>query len=60
MTIDNRVAELRAGDMAAFLLVRVNQVTTSPIFARIGFVVAKLEPALSTTRGWKVARILRV
>jgi hypothetical protein len=60
MTIDNRVAELRAGDLAAFLLVSVNEVTKSQIFVHVGFVVAKLEPALSATRGWKVSRMLRV
>jgi hypothetical protein len=60
MTIDNRVAELRAGDLTAFLLVSLNEVPKSHIFAHIGFVVAKLEPALSATRGWKVSRMLRV
>jgi hypothetical protein len=50
-TIDNHVPRLYAGELAAFQIAAIN-----PEWGRVGFIVAKLDPAISATRGWKVSR----
>jgi hypothetical protein len=53
-TINPRIPPLRAGDLVAFQIAALTPESKSAVFGCIGFVVAKLEPALSASLGWKV------
>ncbi len=56
-TINSRVSQLHIGDLVAFLVASVNpEWQRSAVFGCVGFVVAKLEPAISNSRSWKVSR----
>lgn len=56
-TINSRVSQLHVGDLVAFLVASVNpEWQRSAVFGCVGFVVAKLEPAISNSRSWKVSR----
>lgn len=57
-TINSRIAQLQVGDLVAYLIANTNpELKRSSVFGCIGFVVAKLEPAISNSRSWKVARM---
>ena len=55
-TIERRFPELKVGDLVAFQVGGFNPEWRSTVFGCAGFIVAKLEPALSIKRGWKVCR----
>jgi hypothetical protein len=49
-TINNQIPTLSVGELVAFQIAGINP------YWLFGFIVAKLEPAISATRGWKVSR----
>jgi hypothetical protein len=53
-TVNEEVPTLAQGDLVAFQIVEFDP-TLPLVVGLIGFVVAKLEPALDLVQGWKIA-----
>jgi len=54
-TISKQVPPLRVGDLVAYFIGAVFPEASASSFGHMGFIVAKLEPTISISRGWKVA-----